>query len=85
MTGGQTVLVVLGFALHAVAGWWYVVSGLVVPGPYLYILWAAWVALLVIQIVNRRRPLLVLSVPFVAALFWLAFVQGLGSLLDWKA
>ncbi|MGH2686659.1 MAG: hypothetical protein ACRDJP_14435 [Actinomycetota bacterium] len=85
MTRGQTVLVVLGFVLHALVGWWYLVTGLLVPGPYLYILWAAWVVFLSIQIVNRRRPVVVFSTPFVAAAIWLVFVQGLGSLLDWKA
>jgi hypothetical protein len=83
VSGGQLGLVILGFVLHAIAGWWYLVSGLVVPGPYLYVLWAAWVAFLVVQILNRRRPIVVVSIPFVAAAFWLAFVQGLGSLLDW--
>ncbi|MDQ4004809.1 MAG: hypothetical protein M3135_00710, partial [Actinomycetota bacterium] len=73
MTTGATVLIVLGFVLHAIAGWWYVVSGLVVPGPHLFVLWAAWIVLLAVQIVNRRRPIVVLSIPLVAGVFWVSF------------
>jgi hypothetical protein len=75
---------VVGFGLHFVAGYFYLASGLVVPGPYLLVLWAVWIGLLVLAIRRRANLWLVLATPVAAAAFWFAFVAGLGSLLDWR-
>lgn len=75
---------VVGFGLHLAAGYFYLASGLVVPGPYLFVLWAVWIALLALAIRRRANLWWVLATPVVAAAFWLAFVSGLGTLLDWR-
>jgi hypothetical protein len=75
---------VVGFGLHIVAGYFYLASGLVVPAPYLFVLWAVWIALLVLAIQRRANLWWVLATPVVAAAFWFAFVTGLGTLLDWR-
>ena len=85
LTAAQIGMLVVGYALLAVAAYLYLASGLVVPGPWLFILWAVIAVLIFLAIRWWRRPLLVLSLPFVAGLFWLAFVQGLGSVFDWTA
>ena len=65
--------------------YFYVAAGLVVPGPYLFVLWAAWAVLALVGIVSWRNLgrlwLLVLAM----AVIWLAVVFGLGTILDWKA
>jgi hypothetical protein len=75
---------VIGFGLHLAAGWFYLAAGLVVPGPWLFLLWAVWIALLVLAIRRRASYWYVLATPFVAAGFWIAFVFGLGTLLGWS-
>jgi steroid 5-alpha reductase family enzyme len=75
---------VVGFGLHLVAGYFYLASGLLVPGPYLFVLWVVWIGLLVFAIRQRANLWLVVATPFAAAAFWFAFVGGLGSLLDWR-
>jgi hypothetical protein len=75
---------IIGFGLHVVIGWFYLTAGLVGPGPYLFALWAVWLALAVLAVARRRDHLYVLATPFMAAAFWMLFVFGLGTLLDWK-
>lgn len=74
---------VLGFVLHAFVGFVYVSSGLIVPGLFLFSLWAAWGALLALAILKRKNALYVLATPFIAAALWLVVVPGLGGLLNW--
>lgn len=78
-----TALRVLGFVLHFVVGFVYVSSGLIVPGLFLFTLWASWGALLALAILKRKNALYVFATPFIAAALWLVVVPGLGSLLDW--
>ena len=80
-----TVITVLGFLLLLVAGFFYLVSGLVVPAPWLIILWAMWVALAVYAIRNRHHPWRVLAIPFVAGGLWFIFVEGGSRLFGWTA
>ena len=75
---------IVGFGLHLVAGYFYLASGLVVPGPFLFVLWAVWITLLVLAFQRRANLWWVVATPVVAALFWFAFVAGLGTLLDWR-
>ena len=84
MSGGRLAIVVLGFLLLAVAGYFYLASGLVVPMPYLAVLWVAWLVMAGVAIAKRREPGIVMAMGITAAVFWFAFVQGLGSLLDWS-
>jgi hypothetical protein len=85
VSGGRLALVILGFVLLAVGGYVYAVSGLVVPMPYLLLLWLVWVVAVVVAIVKRRQPAVVIGMGLVAAVFWFAYVQGLGSVLGWSA
>lgn len=85
LTASQIGMLVVGYVLLAVAAYFYLASGLVVPGPWLFILWAVMALLIFLAFRWWRRPLLVLALPFVAGLIWLAFVQGLGSIFDWSA
>ena len=66
-------------------GFYYAVAGLVVPGMYLFLMWAIWGALALAGALSWRNLgrlwLLVLAM----VVIWFAVVFGLGSILDWKA
>ena len=78
-------LLVLGYGLLALAGFVYLVSGLVVPVPWLVPLLTIWAGLVVWALIQRAHPWRVFATPFVAAVIWVAYVQGLGSLFNWTA
>lgn len=77
---------IFGVILYVLTGWLYLTSGLVVPFPWVYVLWAIWLAgLIVLRIVFRDRPLLTPLVAVGAVVAWVAYVQ-LGSwLFGWTA
>lgn len=80
------VMGVIGIILYVMVGWFYLASGLMVPGPWLYILWAIWIGgLWVLTRVFRRNPVWTPAVPVGAAIVWVAFVQLGSSLLGWTA
>jgi hypothetical protein len=79
------VMVAVGFVVHVLLAPFFFASGLLVPGPVALVLVAVWVALLVAAIMRRNRPRFVLSVPGIAALVWLAVVQGGSWLFGWTA
>jgi hypothetical protein len=80
-----TLATVLGFALHLVVGFFYISAGLVVPGPWLFALWALWGAMAALAVARRQQPLFVLATPF-AALVLLVVVASLGGrFLGWQA
>jgi hypothetical protein len=85
LSPAQVVMLVVGYVLLVPLGYLYLVSGLVVPGPWIFLLWVAMLALIILAIRWWRRPILVLILPFAGALFWVVFVQGLGALFDWTA
>jgi hypothetical protein len=85
LTPAQIGMLVVGYVLLAVLSYLYLASGLVVPAPWLWGLWAVMVVLIGLSIRWWRRPVLVLALPFVGAMFWVAYLQGLGSLFDWTA
>ena len=76
---------VLGFVLLAPVGYLYVVSGLVVPQPWLAGLWAAWVLLTLYAVRHRSEPWRVLATPVAAVLLWVVVVMVGGALLHWTA
>ena len=78
-------LTAVGFVLLGLAGFVYLVSGLVVPLPWLIGLWGVWVALAVHAVRRRRQPWTVLATAGVAAVVWVAVVSLGGALLDWTA
>ena len=76
---------VLGFALLLPMAGLYLVSGLVVPLPWLAGVWALGVALVVAAVMARRRPWVVLATPFVGVFLWFVIVSLGGAFLDWTA
>lgn len=76
----------VGIGLYLALGFLYLTSGLVVPMPWLAVLWLAWLAgwYLVIALFRTRRS----WVPVVAiggAVFWWVFVSLGEALFDWTA
>ncbi len=52
-------------------GFFYAASGLLVPGPWLFLLWVVFLVLVSVGVrLFRRRSYLVLAVPVVAAVVW---------------
>ena len=78
-------MTVLGFALFAPVSILFLASGLVVPQPWLTMLWAVGAAFLGYAIVNRHRPWIVLAAPVAAILLWIALLTLGGALLNWTA
>lgn len=74
-----------GMALHLAVGTFYAAAGLVAPGWAVAVLWAVWLALAAVLWRHRRRPVVALSVPFVAAAVWWAVVTAGDAFLGWTA
>lgn len=80
------VLGIIGFVLYLGVGFFYLTSGLVVPGIALVILWLVWLAGLWLAIrLFRTRPHLVPLVAVGAAIFWFIYVQGGSAIFGWTA
>ncbi len=75
----------IGFLLMVPVALLYVSSGLIVPTPYLFVLWALWGAFLVVMIVKRHDWHIVLASPFVALALWFAILWAGGTFLGWTA
>jgi hypothetical protein len=80
------VLGVLGMVGYAATGLLYLAGGLVVPGPWIVVLWAIWIAGLygLVGVFRSRRswtPLVAVA----AAVFWWLFVTVGESLFGWTA
>jgi hypothetical protein len=83
---GPVVVAVLAGALHVVAGYFYAVSGLVVPGYALLPLWVWWIVLAFVLLrLALQRSWWAAAVPVVAAVTWVVVVFGGGALLGWQA
>ena len=83
---GPIVVAVLAGVLHLVVGYFYLVSGLVVPGYALIPLWIWWIVLAFVLVRWAiRGSWWTAAVPVVAAVTWFAVVFGGGALLDWQA
>lgn len=84
---GRQAAIVVGVAfaalLHVVVGYFYLVSGLVVPGYALVPLWALWIVFAVAIWRMRSRPAVVLAVPFVAAGVWFVVLTAGGAWWGW--
>ena len=83
---GATILGVLGLLLYAGVGFLYLTSGLVVPMPWLAILWLIWLAGLypLIRLFSTARAWTVV-VPVVALAFWWAYLSLGEALFGWTA
>jgi hypothetical protein len=82
---GRKVLGVVGLVAYLVVGAVpYLTSGLVVPGPWIYILWALWlVGLVLAWRTFRTRPAMVLLFAPAALAFWFLYVTAGEQLLGW--
>jgi len=81
-------LVAAAFAggVHLVIGYFYLVSGLVVPFYALVPLWAWWLFLAVLLVrLAIRGSWWAVAIPLVAAVSWFLVVFGGGQLLGWTA
>ena len=76
--------IVAGAAL-LVVGFFYLASGLLVPGPFLVLLWLWWAVLAWVLVrLARTRSWWVLAVPLVAgASWWLVLTAG-EAWLGWQ-
>jgi hypothetical protein len=75
-TWGRTTAAALSLLAMAPVGFFYAASGLVVPGPWLYLMWLAYLGLLAVAVVlTRRRSYAVLAVPVTAAAVWWALIS----------
>ena len=82
----SALLGIVGILLYSMVGWLYFGTGLVMPYPWTYGMWAIWVAgVLVLVRVVRRAPVWTVAVPVAALVIWVTVVQ-LGSwLFGWAA
>ena len=79
-----TVLGIIGIGLYLVAGFFYLSSGLIVPGPWLIALWAIWIAgIYVVVMVFRHARAWTPLVAIGAVLIWWAYVSLGGALFGW--
>ena len=78
---------IVGLVAYLIVGVFpYLSSGLMVPGPWLFILWAVWVVGLAFAWRTfRRRPVMVLLFAPVAVAFWFLYVTVGEQLLGWTA
>jgi hypothetical protein len=84
-SAGPIVVAVLSGVLHLVVGYFYAVSGLVVPGYALIPLWLWWIVqAFVLFRLAFRGSWWTPAVPVVAAATWLAVLFGGGALLGWQ-
>ena len=85
-TPARTAAAVVGLLLMVPVGYFYLVSGLVMPSPWLIVLWVLFLALLLVAVqLTRRRSWWVPAVHAAAFLLWLlALILG-ERVLGWQA
>jgi hypothetical protein len=77
-------LAFLAFLAMVPVGFFYAASGLVVPGPWLYLLWLLFAVLLGVGVwLARRRSWWLLLVPVGGAVAWWAVVSAGEAWLGW--
>lgn len=76
----------LGVGLYAAIGLMYLSSGLVVPVPWVVLLWLVWAGgWYVVFLVYRARRAWVPMVALGAVVFWWIYVSLGGAFLGWTA
>jgi len=80
------VLGIVGIVAYAATGILYLASGLIVPGPWIIVLWAIWIAgmYLVVTLFRQHRLWTPVIAVGAAALWWLFVTVG-ESLFGWSA
>ena len=83
----QKVLGIVGLVGYLAVGVFpYLSSGLVVPAPWLVLLWALWLAgLFLAWRAFQSRPAMVLLFPVAAVAFWFLYITAGEQLLGWTA
>ena len=86
-SGARKIWGIVGLLAYLLVGFFpYLASGLMVPGPWLFILWAIWLAGAVLAwLTFQRRPLRVLIFAPAAVAFWFLYVTAGEQFLDWTA
>lgn len=80
----RTALGWLGIVLQLLVGFPYLVSGLIVPSPYLFGLWLLWFTFMGTALwLVRTRPALVPLVPVAAFTTWFALLALGTHYLHW--
>jgi hypothetical protein len=81
---GPRIAAVIALLAMVPVGFFYVASGLLVPGPWLFLLWVVFLVLVSVGVrLFRRRSYLVLAVPVVAAVVWLGTLTAGEAWLGW--
>jgi hypothetical protein len=83
-TTAATVLGVIGIALYLGVGFIYLTSGLVVPFPWLLVLWVVWVVGVypLVKTFQTRRAWTPV-IPVAAVAFWWVYLSVGEALLGW--
>ena len=82
----SAVLGIIGILLYALAGVPYLVVELVMPFPWVYGMWAIWIAgVFVLVRVVKRSPAWTPAVPVAAVVIWVTLVGGGSWLFGWAA
>jgi hypothetical protein len=80
------VIGVIGLLLYVAVGFFYLTSGLVVPGVALVILWVVWLAgIWLVVRVFTRRPEWTFLVAVGAAVFWFLYLNIGSAIFGWTA
>lgn len=83
---GPLAVAAVAGAAHLLIGYFYLVSGLVVPSYALIPLWIWWLVLAgLLMRLAIQRSWWSAVIPFVAAATWVLVVRGGGALLGWTA
>jgi hypothetical protein len=81
---GPRIAAVIALLAMVPVGFFYVASGLLVPGPWLFLLWVVFLVLVSVGVrLFRRRSYLVLAVPVVAAVVWFGMLTAGEAWLGW--
>lgn len=84
--GGATIIGVVGIVMYVVVAFVYLISGLTVPPPWLFILWAIWVVgLYPLFKVFRTRRIWTPMVAIAAVGIWFVYLYLGGYLFNWTA
>jgi hypothetical protein len=81
---GPLAAAIVALLAMAPTGFFYAASGLLVPGPWLYLMWLLYLVLLGLGVwLARRGSYAVLAVPVVAAVAWWGIISLGEAYLDW--
>jgi hypothetical protein len=75
-----------GIALQVLVGFLYLMSGLMVPAPWVAVLWLLWAALFAVAVrVRGRRPVWTPLVALLSVVLWWAAISAGEMVLGWTA